>query len=104
MNPQALIAAFLNNLPLILSVLTALGLWSMAASLIRTFTKKMRELASKTPTKADDVVVGVIAGRLDEVADALDRGDLAEAKRKVGIIKLQAHPVTGNIKPPSRVK
>lgn len=87
------IELLLANLPLIISVLAALGMWKIGAALLHTVATKAREIAKGTKNPIDDIVVGVIATQLDEIADQLEKGNVDEAKRRLGIVKLQSKPV-----------
>ncbi len=93
MNPENLLAMFLSNLPMVLSVLAALGLWKVGAALIRKVVAMAKDIASKSENKLDDVIVGVVGSQLEEIARLLESGQLDEAKRRVGIVRLQAKPL-----------
>ncbi len=90
MKVENLLALALANLPVLLSVLAALGLWKLGAALIRGVVAKAKALAASTPNHVDDAIVAVVGAQLEEVAKLLDAGQPDEAKRKLGIVRLQA--------------
>ncbi len=98
MNGQKMLEMALANLPLVLSVLAALGMWKLGAALIRKVVGEARRLAAGTKTKIDDEIVAVVGAQLEEVAKLLEGGNVDEAKRKLGIVQLQAKAVKGLIK------
>lgn len=98
MNAGNLLAIFINNLPMVLSVLAALGMWKLGAALIRQAIRIAKEAAAKSKTGVDDALVAVVAVQLEEIAKLLDSGAISEAKRRVGIVQLQAKPIVG-VKP-----
>lgn len=88
-----IIDALIANLPLLLAVVSGLGVWHAAASLIRVAVAKAKDAAKGTKTEVDDIVVAVVGAQLEEVARLLDRGDIGEAKRRFGIVRSQAKPL-----------
>lgn len=78
------------NAPTIVSVLAALGLWRAGAAVIRTAIGKARAMAASTPSPIDDQIVSVVASHLEDVASLLERGQVTEARYKLGLVASQA--------------
>jgi len=76
MNAEQILNQLLNYLPLVLSVLVAIGLGKVLGNLIRLATSKARAAAKSTDTPIDDAVIGPIADRLDAFAADLEDGKL----------------------------
>lgn len=73
----------LKWLPLVLAVAGLLGLTKLVADLIRAGVLKAKAEAAKTPSKADDFLVGVLGERFDRIADMLDAGDVEGARSRL---------------------
>jgi hypothetical protein len=76
MNGDQILNQLLNYLPVVLSVLIALGLYKALGNLIRLATGKARAAAASTKTPLDDAIVGPIADKLDAFAADLEDGKL----------------------------
>lgn len=76
MNGEQVLQQLLNYLPIVLSVLIALGLYKALANIIRLATSKARALVKGTPSLVDDAIVLPIAERLENFAADLEDGKL----------------------------
>jgi hypothetical protein len=94
MNPQSLLDAFLANLPLILSVLAALGLWHAAASVLRKLWARAEAAAAGTDTAIDDALLRLARPAAMELIDLIDRGDLEAIRRKAEPLRKKLAPLS----------
>jgi hypothetical protein len=85
---EKLFEMFIANLPILLSVIAALGIWQAGAAAIRKFVSGWRKDAAKSATKVDDALVAVIGPALEVLADALEHGDKEKAINQIRKINL----------------
>lgn len=103
MDAQRIFDAFLANLPQILVVLTALGMWHVVAAIGRKLWDAYKAHAKKTPSKLDDAVVAAVDPQVQAIFDLIDRGEalptlqakVAEVKRAKAAIGAGAKKIGG---------
>jgi hypothetical protein len=93
MSAQSLLDAFLANLPTLLAVLAALGLWHAAASLLRKLWARAEEAARGTDTAIDDALLRLAKPAAMELIDLIDRGDLEAIRRKAEPLRKKLAPL-----------
>ncbi|MEK9644292.1 MAG: hypothetical protein VW547_01980 [Alphaproteobacteria bacterium] len=81
---------FMKNVPTILSILAALGLWHVAAALARKAWAKVKAWAKGTPSKLDDAIVEAVEPQVLKLIELVDGGNFAAAQAKVNEIKAAA--------------
>ncbi len=80
----------LANLPMIVTVMTAIGLFKIGAGLTRMLAAKLKSLAAGTSNKVDDAVVDVVSLQLETLAGLLESGIIAEELKKLAEEKKKA--------------
>lgn len=83
----------ISNLPMILTVMSAIGLFKIGAALTRMAVAKAKAIAAGTTNKIDDAVVNVVALQLETLASLLENGGIASEIRKLADAhKMKAKP------------
>jgi hypothetical protein len=87
LDPQKILDTFLANLPTIIFVFGALGLWRALAAIGRKLFGDVEKAAAKTETKLDDVVVAAVKPNVEHLLDLIERGDTKAVQTKAGEVR-----------------
>ena len=89
MNPQAVLAIIADYLPVVLTVLAALGLWEIARNGIR----YLKDLVKGSPSKLDDAIALPVLDGLEKLID-----DVAAGRMHPGIAQAAARDLVKRMK------